>query len=86
MKRSGEDEIGTINLKSDIYDAFLTLLACDHSKIITLYTSYITKVYFTLNLFTIHVVIIKGAVTDIRYFARSKFSRNTVRKKNFSLI
>ena len=28
----------------------------------------------------------KGAVTDMRYFARSKLSRNLVHKKNFSLI
>ena len=59
MKQSGENEIGTIILKSDIYDAFETLLACDHSKIIILYTNYITQVYFTLNLFTIHIVSIK---------------------------
>ena len=32
------------------------------------------------------VVSIKGAVTDMRYFARSKFSRSLVNKKNFSLI
>ena len=30
--------------------------------------------------------IVKGAVTDMRYFARSKFSRTLVHKKNFSLI
>ena len=29
---------------------------------------------------------IKGAVTDMRYFARNKFSRSLVHKKNFSLI
>ena len=58
-ERSGEDEMGIIILKSDIYDAFQTFLAWDHSKIVILYTSYITQVYFTLNLFTIHVVIIK---------------------------
>ena len=29
---------------------------------------------------------IKGAVTDMRYFARSKFSRSLVHKKNVSLI
>ena len=28
----------------------------------------------------------KGAVTDMRYFARSKFSRSLVHKKNFNLI
>ena len=28
---------------------------------------------------------IKGAVTDMRYFERSKFSRSLVHKKNFSL-
>ena len=28
----------------------------------------------------------KGAVTYMRYFARSKFSRSLVQKKNFSLI
>ena len=27
---------------------------------------------------------IKGAVTDMRYFGRSKFSRSLVHKKNFS--
>ena len=50
VKRRGEDEIGTIFLKSDIY----SVLA---SSIIILYTSYITPVYFTLNLFTKHNVI-----------------------------
>ena len=30
--------------------------------------------------------LIKGAATDIRYFARSKFSRSLVHKKSFSLI
>ena len=30
--------------------------------------------------------VIKGAATDIRQFARSKFSRSLVHKKNFSLI
>ena len=29
---------------------------------------------------------IKGAATDMRYFARSKFFRSYVHKKNFSLI
>ena len=29
---------------------------------------------------------IKGAATDIRYFARGKFSRSLIHKKNFSLI
>ena len=28
----------------------------------------------------------KGAVTDMRYFARSNFSRSLVHRKNFSLI
>ena len=30
--------------------------------------------------------IIKGTATDVRYFARSKFSRSLVHKKNFTLI
>ena len=34
--------------------------------------------YLTLKL--------KAAATDMRYFARSKFSRSLVHKKNFSLI
>ena len=29
---------------------------------------------------------LKDAATDMRYFARSKFSRSLVHKKNFSLI
>ena len=29
---------------------------------------------------------LKGAATDMRYFARSKSSRSLVHKKNFSLI
>ena len=29
---------------------------------------------------------LKGAVTDMRYFARSKFSRSLVHMKNFNLI
>ena len=57
VKRSGEDEIGTIFLRSDIYDAFQPLFACDHSQIIILHTSYITQVYFTLTLFTKHIAI-----------------------------
>ena len=54
VKRSGEDEIGTIFLKSDHCD-----LACDHSQIIILYMDYITQVYCTLNLFTKLIVIFK---------------------------
>ena len=34
----------------------------------------------------ISVQYIKGRVTDMRYFVRSKFSRSLVHKKNFSLI
>ena len=30
--------------------------------------------------------LLKGAGTDMRYFAKSKFSRSIVHKKNFSLI
>ena len=56
---SGEDEIRTIFLKSDIYDLFQPVLACDHSQIIILYTSYITQVYFAFNLFTKCIVIFK---------------------------
>ena len=29
---------------------------------------------------------LKGAATDMRYYARSKFFRSQVHKKNFSLI
>ena len=29
---------------------------------------------------------VKAAATDMRYFARSKFSKSLVHKKNFSLI
>ena len=43
-----------------------------------------------LNLYDIYTsapkVSIKGAVTAMRYFARSKFSRRLVNQKNFSLI
>ena len=56
MKRSREDEIGTICLKIDNYDTFYPILAFDHSQIILLYTSYIAQVYFTINLFTKHVI------------------------------
>ena len=31
-------------------------------------------------------LLIKGAATDMKYFARSKFSRSLVHKKNFSVI
>ena len=34
----------------------------------------------------IFVQYIKGRVTDTRYFARSKFARSLVHKKNFNLI
>ena len=30
--------------------------------------------------------LLKGAVTDMRYFVRSKFSRSLVHKKNFTLV
>ena len=30
--------------------------------------------------------IFKGAATDMGYFARSKFSKSLIQKKNFSLI
>ena len=32
------------------------------------------------------LAILKGAVTDMRYFAKSKFFRSQVQKKNFSMI
>ena len=32
------------------------------------------------------VKFIKGAATDMKYFARNKFFRNHVHKKNFSLL
>ena len=35
------------------------------------------------NMFSLQI---KGAVTDMRYFAWSKFSRSLVHKKNFSLV
>ena len=46
---------------------------------------------FYLGLIDILVIshvasIFKAAATDMRYFARSKFSRSLVHKKNFSLI
>ena len=59
VKGSGEDEIGTIFLIRDICDQFLLVVACDHSQIITLYTSHITQIYFALNLFTKSIVIFK---------------------------
>ena len=51
MKGSGEDESGIFFLKRDIHDTFQPVLACDHSQIIILYTSYIIQVYFTRNIF-----------------------------------
>ena len=32
------------------------------------------------------LLLLKGTVTDMRYFARSKFFRSLLQKKNFSLI
>ena len=34
----------------------------------------------------IPIKLVKGTATDMRYFARGKFSRSLVHKKNFSLI
>ena len=39
-----------------------------------------------LLLYNLHDCNFKGAVTDMRYFARSKVSRSLVHKKHFSLI
>ena len=39
-----------------------------------------------LLLKSLHLSFLKGAVTDMRYFARSKFSMSLAHKKNFSLI
>ena len=43
-----------------------------------IYSFIYLSMYLTLKL--------KAAATDMRYFARSKFSRSLVHKKNFSLI
>ena len=59
VKGSGEDEIQTNFLNSDIYDEFYPVLACDHSQIIILYTSYITQVYLRLILFKKYIVTFK---------------------------
>ena len=53
VKESAKDEIKTFFLKSDIYDRFYLVLACEHSQIIILHTSYITQVY-TLSFYKIH--------------------------------
>ena len=54
------------------------------------------KIYFTIMKIILGTALIKndsgiyyafkGAATDMRYFARSKFSRSLVYKKSFSLI
>ena len=59
MKESGEDEIGIIFLKCDFYDSFSSILGCDHSQIILLYTSHNIQVYFTLNFFTKYIMVFK---------------------------
>ena len=59
MKGNDEDEIGTIFLKTDVYDPFQPVLACDPSQIIILYTSYIIQVYFKLHFFIKYIVIFK---------------------------
>ena len=41
---------------------------------------------FSADLIIFTEEILKVAPTDMRYFARSKLSRNLVHKKNFSLI
>ena len=43
-----------------------------------------TIIYLLLH--NLHDCDFKGAATDMRYFARSKFSRSLVHKKHFSLI
>ena len=58
-KGCSEKEIATTFLKSYFYDLFQYVLAFDHSKIIILYTSYITQISFILNLFTKYIVIFK---------------------------
>ena len=51
--------MGTILFKSDIYDPFKPVLACDHSQITILYTSYVIQVFFALICFTKYNVIFK---------------------------
>ena len=52
VKESSENKIGTIILENDIYIPFHPVLACDHSQIIILYTSYITQVCFAFYVYT----------------------------------
>ena len=63
VKGCSEEEIATTFLKSYFYDLFQYVFAFDHSKIIILYTSYITQVSFTLNLFTKYIVILRSEWT-----------------------
>ena len=44
VKGSGENEIGIIFFKKELFNPLQPVLTCDHSQIIILYTSYITQV------------------------------------------
>ena len=49
-------------------------------------TGKIIRLFLPTNLFAWLSENIKGATTDMRYFARSKFSRSLVHRKKLSLI
>ena len=38
------------------------------------------------QLFNVFLIELKGAATDVRYFARSKLSRSLIHRKNFSVL
>ena len=60
MKGSGEDEIGTFFLKSDIYDPFYPVLACDHSQIVNCTLAMLYK-------FSLHLIFLQNTPRFLRY-------------------
>ena len=51
--------------KCDIYNSFEPVLACDHSQIIMLYSSYVIQVYFALVFFVKYIVILLANLQQV---------------------
>ena len=69
------------NWRKFIFETIMRQFCVQSRKVISCY-----RVFSTFFLHYFVERLIKGAAIDMRYFARSKFFRSYVHKKNFSLI
>ena len=61
-------------------------IGCDDPAIVGSWSTKSVKSKHQLQKGGKNITKLKDAATDMRYFARSEFSRNLVHKKNFSLL